>query len=352
MSGSIMALIERKILLLQQDQKLLENTRELLQLAGYLVLSAEDGRRGLKIAKIYAPDLIICALDLPKLDAYGLLQILMSKKDLRKIPVIVLGKEANHAQVRKAMDLGASDFISNLDNASELLSAVESRLRKRALMFQSKEHEPTEKSALRFPDLKSFLKQFAQSHFAKGQMIYCEGNSGNQIYYLVKGAVKAYKVNETGKEMITEVYRPNDLFGLTSLFEFKSYPENAMTLTPSELIKIPREAFIEELKRSPKAGLNLLAYLIDEQHHLKDQMMHLAYDSVRKKTASALLRLVANEKNKRRLGISRTDLANFIGIAKETLARTLAEFKAEKLIKTEGNTIVLTDPKRLTKIKF
>jgi len=78
--------------------------------------------------------------------------------------------------------------------------------------------------------------------------------------------------------------------------------------------------------------------------------MHLAYDSVRRKTADAILQLQEKRGNNKGIEISRSDLASFLGIAKETLTRTLTDFKEEELISTNKNKIHILKKDKLQRI--
>ena len=75
------------------------------------------------------------------------------------------------------------------------------------------------------------------------------------------------------------------------------------------------------------------------------------YDSVRRKTAAAILTLHQTGAFENGIEISRSDLASFLGIAKETLTRTLTDFKEEQLISTHKNEIVVIDKEKLQKVR-
>ena len=116
--------MRKKILLIEDDQIVRENTAEILELANYEVLTAENGKMGLEKANVFKPDLIICDILMPELDGYGVMQIAMRNEELQRIPIIFMSAKTKHEDIRKVMDLGASDYITKPFEESELLSAV------------------------------------------------------------------------------------------------------------------------------------------------------------------------------------------------------------------------------------
>ena len=104
--------MKKKILIIEDDKIVRENTAEILQLANYDVITAEDGKAGLEKTQFFKPDLIICDILMPELDGYGVLQIMMRNKSLQRIPVIFMSAKTKHEDIRRGMDLGASDYIT------------------------------------------------------------------------------------------------------------------------------------------------------------------------------------------------------------------------------------------------
>ena len=186
--------------------------------------------------------------------------------------------------------------------------------------------------------------------YKPGTTVYCEGNVGNHIFYITKGEVKTFKVNEDGKELITDLFKDKNFFGFTSFLSNKPYTENAEAILHTEIIKLEKKELLYLIKSNPQLGLNFLDLLSNDLDNVKEHLMHIAYDSVRKKTADALLQLIPEGSRDKLIRISRSDLASMIGIAKETLTRTLTDFKDEKLIRTNRNTIQVVNSQKLINI--
>lgn len=342
--------MRKKILLIEDDQIVRDNTAEILQLANYEVLTAENGKEGLEKASVFMPDLIICDILMPELDGYGVMQIAMRNVKLQRTPIIFMSAKTKHEDIRKGMDLGASDYITKPFEESELLSAVATRLKRRAIMEGSVQDVVVKERKWRIDDIEEAFAHKEQHEYRPGTTIYCEGNVGNHIFYIVRGEVKTFKVNEEGKELITELFSDKSFFGFTSFLTHKPYSENAESIQTTEIIKLEKGELLSLIKSNPQLGLNFIDLLSNDLNTIKEHLMHLAYDSVRKKTADVILQLSPESKKDKIIRISRSDLASMIGIAKETLTRTLTDFKDEKLIRTNRNTIEILNCEKLRRI--
>ena len=125
----------KKILLIEDNQGMRENTAEILELANYDVDVAENGKAGVLKAKRSVPDLIICDIMMPELDGYEVLYMLSKDDKTSAVPFIFLTAKADATDFRKGMNLGADDYITKPFEEMDLLNAVESRF-KRADAFK------------------------------------------------------------------------------------------------------------------------------------------------------------------------------------------------------------------------
>ena len=124
----------KKVLLIEDNPEVRENTAEILELANFKVETAENGKTGVVKAKNTKPDLIICDIMMPELDGYGVLHILSKDIETNQIPFIFLTAKAERSDFRKGMNLGADDYLTKPFDESELLDAIESRLKKASLI--------------------------------------------------------------------------------------------------------------------------------------------------------------------------------------------------------------------------
>ncbi|WP_024768163.1 response regulator [Aquimarina macrocephali] len=343
----------KTILLIEDDTALRENTAELLELSDYKVITSPNGKVGIVKAKEEKPDIIVCDIMMPEVDGYGVLEALSFDTTTNHIPFIFLSAKTEHKEIRKGMDLGADDYLTKPFEEEELLNAIESRLAKAALLSkivrdqQSSTKSTSEDNGLRnLHELKNFFDDNGEiSEFKKGEVIYEEGEHSNNIYLILKGVVKSHKMDENGKELITTLYKTDDFLGFTSFIDNTPYLESATAVEDSELAGISKNNLKEILEKSKNISLELMELLTDNLSEIKEQLLQMAYSSVRKKTAQTILQFadVLNKKSQDSIKISRNDLASVAGIATESLIRTLSSFKKDGLIEIEGRNIKILD---------
>jgi CheY-like chemotaxis protein len=350
----------KKILLIEDDVVLRENTSELLELFNYQVVSAPNGKIGVEVAKEVLPDIIVCDIMMPELDGYGVLQALTQNASTPHIPFIFLSAKTERKDVRRGMDLGADDYITKPFSEDELISAIESRLAKASILKdireknQTKEGLKEEVGELRsLNDLKNYFEDNGKSfRFSKESFIYKEGNNSNYIYLISSGLIKCHKLDEQGKQLTTALYKEDDLFGYTSFTQNLAYQESATAIQESELVGLSKKALANVLNKNHKVTLELIALLTKDLAVVKDQLLQMAYSSVSKKTANTILKFAEklNQKPEDQIKISRSDLASVAGIATETLIRTMSSFKKQGLIEIEGRTIRILNLEKLREI--
>ena len=353
--------MSKKILIIEDSLEMRENTSEILTLAGYEVISAKNGKEGIEMAHKELPDLIICDIMMPILDGYGTLHMLSKNTETANIPFIFLTAKAERSDYRKGMEMGADDYITKPFDDIELLNAVESRCRKADLLRReyTKNIEGLNEfmnQAKGFDVLKTISQEQELRLFRKKEDIYREGSFPKGIYFLNKGKVKTYKVSDYGKEFITGLYKEGDFFGYLALLEDTKYSDFAKTLEDSEICLIPKADFYSLLHKSSEISKKFIKMLSDNLHEKEEQLLKLAYNSVRKKVADALITLYDRYKEEGdptnfTMSISREDLANLAGTATESTIRTLSDLKDEKLIEIQASRITILNYQKLSNLK-
>ena len=172
----------KKILLIEDNTDVRESIAEILTLANYHVFIAKNGKEGIEIAQKEIPDLIICDIMMPILDGYGVIQLLSKNEATAGIPFIFLSAKAERSDIRKGMDLGADDYLTKPFSSAELLSAMESRLKRAEHVKKdfSKNIEGLSeflKNIHGFEDLKKLSQENKASLYKKKQNIYMDGDS-------------------------------------------------------------------------------------------------------------------------------------------------------------------------------
>lgn len=342
----------KKILLIEDDTALRENTAELLGFSNYNVVTAANGKIGIEKAKSEQPDIIICDIMMPEVDGYGVLEAVASDETTNHIPFIFLSAKTEHKEVRKGMDLGADDYLTKPFEESELLSAVESRLAKASILSNINYGNSQESGNEQLDNLNQLKNYFCDEgilrYFKKDETIYNQGDHSNSLFLLLKGVVKTHSINANGKELITSLHKADDFLGFNS-FDDIPYNESATAVEDIEIMELSKRYVKDILKKSQDVSLELMNLLTNDLAAVKEQLLKMAYNSVRNKTAATILQFVdiMDNKNNSSIRISRNDLASTAGIAPESLIRTLSEFKKEKLIEIEGRNIRVIDLKTL-----
>lgn len=118
-----------KVLVIEDDPSILENTLEILQFEGFDAVGAQDGRAGLIQVQETSPDLIICDILMPKLDGYGVLRALRSDPATDRIPLVFISAIHNDDVLATTSRLGASDFLVKPFRAADLIRVVNAALK-------------------------------------------------------------------------------------------------------------------------------------------------------------------------------------------------------------------------------
>jgi len=134
------------ILVIEDTQSLREEIVELLQIEGFEVLSAGDGRAGLALAQAKLPDLIVCDVSMPELNGYETLKAIREDETTQSIPFIFLTARVEKDDIRQGMGLGADDYLTKPFSIEEFLASIAVRLQKQAVFEKKVE---TELNALR-----------------------------------------------------------------------------------------------------------------------------------------------------------------------------------------------------------
>jgi CheY-like chemotaxis protein/CRP-like cAMP-binding protein len=350
----------KSILLIEDNNDIRENLTELLEMSGYKVVGAANGKIGVQLAKKNKPDIIVCDIMMPELDGYGVLNILATDSTTANIPFIFLTAKTESTDIRKGMNMGADDYIIKPFEDAELLKAIEVRLEK-----VSKLTAPTNPSieqiekyinnVASLDDLIKLSKERKRIPFKKKQTIYSSGSNARGVYFIESGIVKTYLTSDNDKDYILNVYNAGDFFGYNNLLDSDTYHENAETTEDSILYFIPRHDFEEMILKNRLIAHEFIKMLAGDVQSQQERMVKLAYNSVRKRVAESILAL-GNKLNPEGLPnhiiqASRQDLANMVGTATESVIRTLSDFKDEKLIELHGSQLVILNKQKLENMR-
>ncbi|EPR72342.1 transcriptional regulator, Crp/Fnr family [Winogradskyella psychrotolerans RS-3] len=348
-----------KILLIEDNQDVRENTAEILELANYEVVKAEDGKKGVELAKLSKPDIIICDIMMPELNGYDVLLHLSKDKTTASTPFIFLTAKTEKIDVRKGMNLGADDYLTKPFEESELLDAIASRLHKHS--FLKKEFSKDIEGINQFfndVSIQRGMESLSEDRkcltFHKKEFVFMEGDTAHTLYFIQKGAIKTYKTTESGKSLVTGLFGPGQFVGQLSLLSNKgTYKDTATVLEQAEVIKIPKADFTTLLFGDKLISTKFITMISNDLIDLQEKLVSMAFSTVRQRLAKVLLDLSKNEilhnSKNQGISISREDLASLMGTATETAIRMLTDFKDEALLSIGTHREIIIEDKKSLK---
>lgn len=347
-----------QILIIEDNDDIRESTAEILELANYEVLQAENGRIGVELATQHLPDLILCDIMMPELDGYGVLYLLNKNPQTAATPFIFLTAKAERLDMRKGMEMGADDYLTKPFDDVELLNAIESRLSKK----EKQQHfysQSLEKITALFGnstglyELEKMIAARKVRTIKKKQVVYYDGDNVSGVYLVLNGKVKTFKLSEDGRELLTGMYGQEEYFGITSLLLNAPYAETAEAMEDSTVCMLPKDLMDDLLNRYPDVARQFIRILSNNLQDKEEQLLQLAYHSVRKRMSEVLIRLCRQEPegSELLLKVSRDNLAAMAGMATETVSRILSDFKDEGIIERKGSQIIVLDQLKLQQMK-
>lgn len=345
----------KTILIIEDNTDIRESCAEILELSGYKVLNANNGKQGIELAVRHKPDLILCDIMMPEMDGYGVLYLLGKNNDTAGIPFIFLTSKTDRVDFRKGMEIGADDYLTKPFDDMDLLHAIEIRINKHqrqqayyASTFRNLENLA---SGSGVEELNGLIQGRKLKHIKKKQILYYEGDTPQGVYLVAEGIIKTIKLAQDGRQFITGLYRPDDYIGLDAILLDESFTETAEAVENSAVYLLPKEIILNLLNKYPEISYQFIKILSNNIHEKEEQLLELAYHSVRKRLAQVLLRLNKKSSITNQLNISRDELAALAGIAIETVSRTLSDFKEEALIEKDGSLINLINIDKLSRMK-
>lgn len=331
---------KHKIAIIEDNEDVRENLVELLELTGYEVEAAPDGRKGIEMIRQFLPNLVLCDVMMPELDGYGVLHVLSKDEKTAGIPFIFLTAKADKIDFRKGMSLGADDYITKPYDDTDLLGAIETRLKKTQALKAENETATKELPV----SLADILENAPLMKLKARDILYHEGDLPRAIYYLKKGKIKLFKTDTYGKELIVDVLEKESIIGYLSLLDGNKQTETAVAIDETEVQLIPGDTFLSLLEKNVEESMQLLKRMAKNLAQHEERLLSMAYASLRERVADHLLVLSQNENE---ISLSRNDIAAGVGTASESLIRVLSEFKEDGCIELRPKSILVKDKSKL-----
>ncbi|TVQ49821.1 MAG: response regulator [Saprospirales bacterium] len=342
-----------KILVIEDNHDVRENLQEILELSGYEVAGAKDGKEGIQMAESWQPDLIVCDIMLPVIDGFGVLQILSKKAELKHIPFIFLTAKTELSDIRKGMNLGADDYITKPFKKDELLAVIELRLTKARESNSVTQTESRLKNLSRAHSLlRGIFENADEKEYPPDFELYSSNEHPKNAFFLDEGLLKETLVHHIGRDIILRLLSRGSYPGVWEAYQNVPYTTNCITLSSCKIKFLPINQFLEAIQNEPFSVQAIQDMLRNQKVKTEEKVLGSAYNSVRQKVAHALEECLNNGLGTQGspISLSRADLASICGIAKETLTRTLSDFKSENLIEIKSGNIVVVSEAKIRKL--
>src|SRR6476646_1006204 len=182
----------------------------------------------------------------------------------------------------------------------------------------------------------------------KDQYLFHEGDPASGFYVVQRGAVNVHRVNAAGKEQIIHVFRAGESFAEVALASETGYPADARALEATQVLLVQKDGILALLRRQPELALRMLGSMSSHLRVLVGQLEDLTLKDVETRLANWLVKRCPNPQGDKPMNIelkmTKRVLAAELGTVSETFSRTLAKFRARKLISVKGKTITILSP--------
>ena len=186
---------------------------------------------------------------------------------------------------------------------------------------------------------------------APREAVYEPGDSATNVYLIIEGQIRSHQVGPNGSRRLIEILGAGDWCGAPSLARLTTYGERAEAAVPSVVVAIPADRFFTELVRHPAAALELVGQLAAKLSAFREEAAELVFDDCHKRLIRTLQRLSDSPAASRSaegvvLRITHQQLAQAVGVARETVSLALSELRRKNLLRTGRNQLFF-DPARL-----
>lgn len=180
--------------------------------------------------------------------------------------------------------------------------------------------------------------------------IFFEGETGDRVFFLREGKVKVIRSNKEGDEQILEIIQSGDVFGEVVLFGIDNYPGTTRTIGEVKVDYLTRDKFRNYFSNNPDIGWGMLRVMARKLTRSQHKIKNLGLRKTRGRVANLLIDMLNDFGDSDRnviLNLKQQELADFIGTSRETVSRTLNQFKKEGIIKIKGNKLTILNLEKL-----
>ncbi len=203
-------------------------------------------------------------------------------------------------------------------------------------------------SALGSEEIRRIAKKTFEHSFAKGEILFLEGESCHDLYLVKSGRVRIFKSSPQGREQVLRIARQGDSFNDVPVFDGGPNPASASALEPSIVYLIPRESLLSLVVDCPTAQA-IIKLFAARLRHLTTVVEDLSFRSVISRLAKMLLDLAVVEGGPSPMPrLTQDEMATMVGSVRDVIGRALRALERTGAIRIEGQRILVIDPERLS----
>lgn len=203
-------------------------------------------------------------------------------------------------------------------------------------------------------DIEMLSAMVISKRLEKGEYLFREGERSVGFYIMQQGAINVHRVGAGGKEQVIHVFRPFESFAEAALATAGGYPANARAVVASTVLLVPKTDFIALVGKRPELALRMLGSMSQHLRVVVGVLDDLTLKNIETRLANWLLKRctapIGDQPQTIHLEQTKRVLAAEMGITSETLSRTLAKFREQKLLRVNGNVITVTQPRELERL--
>ena len=203
-------------------------------------------------------------------------------------------------------------------------------------------------------DMEGLAALLQSRQYSGGEIIFHTGDLGNGLYVIRKGGVAIRLISPAGKEVILTLLGRGDVFGELALLDGEPRSADAVAREETQLLLLPREAFLHYLRERRELAMQLLVSLSQRVRRITDLVHDAAFLDVRSRLARILLELAQAQGQPGPEGavlvprLTQTELANMIGgVSRESVNKWLRTYEQQGLLRQERGQLALLDLERL-----
>lgn len=204
-------------------------------------------------------------------------------------------------------------------------------------------------------ELEEIVEKIEHKSYEKGNMIFTEGSDANTLFFINTGKIKLFKYNKDGKEQILHILTDGDFFGELDLIKSSKYKFNAKAMDDAKICTLTKNEVKNIIMKKPEISIKLLESVGERLSAIENLAQNLSTNDVDARIAYLLLNLMdkyceesQNGKKIIKLPLTREDMANYIGVTRETISRKLKKLEEEELISLIGTKkIIILDEEGL-----